>query len=450
MVVVQSGAAEPLRLRPVQLRAAQVAEVTGGTLVGPDVDVSGVSIDSRSVAPGGLFVAVRAERDGHDFVADAVAAGASACLCERDVDAPVSVVVPDTMEALTRLGSHARDRLGDRVVGITGSVGKTSTKDLAASVLRRGYSTWASQRSFNNELGVPLTLLGAPDDTEVTVVEMGMRGLGHITALCDVARPTMGVVTAVQLVHVETVGSLEQVAVAKRELVEALPSHGHAVLNADDPRVAAMAAHTDATVVMFGHGGHVAAEGIVLDDDLRARFHLVSDWGNTDVLVAARGLHQVGNALAAAAVGLVWGVPVEGVAEGLASADLSPWRMEVGTSASGATVINDAYNAGPASMEAALRSLAAVGAHRHIAVLGLMNELGSHSAAEHRRIAEVASSLGIRVIAVAQPEYGVDDLVPDAAAAVELLGPLGPGDAVLVKASRIAGLETLAAALLEG
>lgn len=442
--------AEPLRFVSVQLRAAQVARATGGTLVGGDVAVSGVSIDSRSVAPGGLFVAVRAERDGHDFVADAVAAGAAACLCERVVDAPVPmVVVPDSVAALAQLGSYARDQLGDRVVGITGSVGKTSTKDLAASVLRRSYPTWANQRSFNNELGVPLTLLGAPDDTTATVVEMGMRGLGHITDLCEIARPTMGVVTAVQLVHVETVGGLEQVALAKRELVEALPASGHAVLNADDPRVAAMAAHTDATVVMFGHGGHVAAEGIVLDDDLRARFHLVSDWGNTDVLVAARGLHQVGNALAAAAVGLVWGVPLDGVAEGLASADLSPWRMEVGTSASGATVINDAYNAGPASMEAALRSLAALSARRHIAMLGLMNELGSHSASEHRRIAEVASSLGIRVIAVAQPEYGVDDLVPDVAAAAELVGPLGPGDAVLVKGSRIAGLEVLAALLLE-
>lgn len=412
--------------------------------------MSGVSIDSRSVAPGGLFVAVRAERDGHDFVADAVAAGAAACLCERVVDASVPmVVVPDSVAALAQLGSHARNQLGDRVVGITGSVGKTSTKDLAASVLRRRYPTWANQRSFNNELGVPLTLLGAPDDTTATVVEMGMRGLGHIADLCEIARPTMGVVTAVQLVHVESVGGIEQVAMAKRELVEALSAGGHALLNADDPRVAAMANHTDAAVVMFGHGGHVAAEGIVLDDDLRARFRLVSDWGDVDVLVAARGLHQVSNALAAAAVGLVWGVPLDGVAEGLAAAELSPWRMEVGTAKSGATVINDAYNAGPASMEAALRTLALVPAERHVAVLGVMAELGSHSETEHRRIAEVAASLGIRVVAVDQPDYGVDELVDGVDGARAALGSLGPGDAVLVKASRIAGLEVLALQLLE-
>jgi len=424
-----------------------VAEAVGGDLCGDDVELDGVTVDSRATAPGNLFVALRAERDGHDFVPDALDAGAAACLVDRPVPAAVSVVVPDTATALRALGVAARGRLGSRVVGITGSVGKTSTKDLAAAVLARRYPTWASARSFNNELGVPLTLLGAPDGTGATVVEMGMRGHGHIAELCDIARPTMGVVTAVAMVHTELVGDLDGVARAKRELVESIDGSGHAVLNAGDPRVVAMAGHTSARVVWFGTGGHVAAEDVSVDDDLRPRFRLVSDWGSADVVVTARGIHQVQNALAAAAVGLVWGVSPEGVADGLATAALSPWRMELSRTTSGAVVINDAYNAGPASMEAALRSLAAVPAHRHIAVLGHMAELGPGGPEEHRRIGEVATALGIRVVAVAEPAYGVGDLVADADAAVEAVSPLDGGDAVLVKASRSAGLEVVAEAL---
>lgn len=430
-----------------RLQLSRVAEVTGGDLLGHDVEIDGVTVDSRATAPANLFVALRADRDGHDFVPDALDAGAAGLLVDRPVDAPSAVVVPDTAVALRALGAHARDQLGDRVVGITGSVGKTSTKDLAAAVLARAQPTWASARSYNNEIGVPLTLLGAPDGTAATVVEMGMRGFGHIAELCAVARPTMGVVTSVAMVHTELVGDLDGVARAKREVVESLPASGHAVLNAADPRVAAMAAHTDARVVLFGEGGHVSAERVELDDELRPRFHLVSDWGSTDVAVAARGLHQVGNALAAAAVGLVWDVPLEGVAEGLATAALSPWRMELTRTSAGAVVINDAYNAGPASMEAALRSLAALPAHRHVAVLGHMAELGPDGPDEHRRIGEVATALGIRVVAVAEPAYGVGDLVVDADAAIAALSPLSDGDAVLVKASRSAGLEVVAEAL---
>ena len=437
-----------LRLAPVELMTARIAEVTGGRLHGSDVAVSGATIDSRAVEPGELFVAVRAGRDGHDFVPAALSAGAAACLCERQVHAPVFVEVADTRQALSALGLHARSQLGDRVVGITGSVGKTSAKDLTASVLQRRWSTWANRQSFNNELGVPLTLLAAPDGTEATVVEMGMRGRGHISDLCALAEPTMGVVTRVAMVHTELLGGIDGVAIAKRELVESLPAHGHAVLNGDDPRVAAMAAHTDATVVTFGHGCHVAAEQVTLDDDLRPRFRLVSDWGSADVVVSARGLHQVSNALAAAAVGLVWDVEPEQVAAGLADARLSPWRMEVARSASGALIINDAYNASPTSTEAALRTLVAVPAARHIAVLGTMAELGEHGDAEHARIARLAADLGVHVVAVAEPAYEVDDLAGDMAAASEAVGALGPDDAVLVKASRSVGLETLAAELL--
>jgi UDP-N-acetylmuramoyl-tripeptide--D-alanyl-D-alanine ligase len=441
----------------VEFTVAEVARATGGSVHGGDAGtaaatvVTGVGTDTRTLTSGELFVAIVAGRDGHDFVAEARQRGAAACVCDRVVDDGCTVVVADTQVALADLGAVARDRLGWRVAGITGSVGKTSTKDLAASVLGTKLRTVASERSFNNELGVPLTLLGAPADTEATVVEMGMRGFGHISRLCQVARPTLGVVTSVAMVHTEAVGDLDGVARAKGELVEALPASGHAVLNAGDPRVAAMADRTDAEVVRYGTGGDVVAEEVRLGNDLRPSFRLVSPWGAIGVRVAARGLHQVDNALAAATVGLIWGVDPAGVAEGLATAALSPWRMEVAPAVSGATVINDAYNAGPASMEAALRSLAALGVNRRVAVMGTMAELGPGSNAEHERIARIAVDLGIEVVAVGEPAYGGQPgvvHVPTGDAAVAWLGDLGDGDAVLVKASRSVGLEVVAAALL--
>ena len=225
-----------------QLRASEIARATGGTLVGPDVAVDGASIDSRSVGAGQLFVPLVAERDGHEYIAAAVAAGAAATLTSREpVDGVPSILVDDTAEALAAVGVLARDRLTDRVVGITGSVGKTSTKDLTAAALGRRHRVAASEKSFNNELGVPLTLVNAPDGTEVAVIEMGARGAGHIATLCAVARPTVAVVTAVELVHAELFGTIEDIAVAKGELVESLPPTGVAVLNAANPLVAAMA-----------------------------------------------------------------------------------------------------------------------------------------------------------------------------------------------------------------
>ena len=435
---------------PVRLRLDEVAELTGGALWGdPATVVDGASIDSRTLEPGQLFVALHAGRDGHEFAGAAEAAGAAACLAEREVPVRAGVVVADTSAALTALGRHARGRLGERVAGITGSVGKTSTKDLALSVLAQRFPAWANKRSFNNDLGVPLTLLGAPDGTSATVVEMGMRGFGHIARLCEVATPTVGIVTAVAMVHTELVGGLDGVVVAKRELVESLPSTGYAVLNADDVRVASMADHTDAAVVWFGSGGSVWAEDVTLGDDLRPRFTLRSDWGTTSVVVSARGIHQVGNALAAAALGFLWGVGPDEVAAGLESAALSPWRMEVSRAASGSVVVNDAYNASPASVEAALRSVAELSGRRRVAVLGTMAELGDESDAEHRRIASVARELGFELLVVAEPAYGDVPSVEGPDDVVEALGTLGPDDVVLVKASRAVGLERVVEALLE-
>lgn len=454
MTVVPDTVAE------VRFRAAEIANAVGGTLVGDDIDVEGAAIDSRALQAGQLFVPVRGERDGHDFIAAAQAAGATATFTAREpIDRVPSIVVADPELALQSLGTFARARLGDLVVGITGSVGKTSTKDLVTSVLARRLRVSASEKSFNNELGVPLTLVNAADDAAVTVVEMGARGSGHITELCSIASPTVGVVTAVELVHSEFMGGLDDIARTKGELIESLPSSGVAVLNADDERVWAMRARTDARIIGFGFvNGDLRATALSLDEHLRPRFRLDGDWGSADVVLSVRGRHQVNNALAAAAVALACGLSLDDVVEGLATAELSPWRMELGTTSAGARVLNDAYNAGPASMEAAIRSLAQLPAVRRTAVLGVMAELGEESEAAHLRIAELAGELGVRIISFGDANYG-DGIVDnsdvivghaaDVAEAVAILGELDSRDAVLVKGSRVAGLERLAAALLD-
>jgi UDP-N-acetylmuramoyl-tripeptide--D-alanyl-D-alanine ligase len=432
-----------------ELTLDEVARATGGRVVGdPDLVVAGASIDSRTVRPGQLFVAVGGERDGHEFVAAARAEGAAAALVRAPTDDGPSVVVAEPTTALTALGGHARDRLDATVVGVTGSVGKTSLKDLAAAAARPSLRTSASVRSFNNELGVPLTLLGAPADTEVAIVEMGARGTDHITVLCAIARPTVGVVTAVSLAHTEAFGSIDEVARAKAELVSALPAGGTAVLNAGDPRVAAMAAATEADVLTYGvDRGDVRATSVEVDDELRPRLRLATPWGTAELRLSVRGRHNAENAAGAAAAALVAGADFDGVIEGLAAAELSPWRMELGVTPAGARILNDAYNANPTSMVAALEALVALDAERRTAVLGVMAELGPAAEDEHRRVAAMAAELGVRLIAVDAPAYGAE-AAADLDAAAALLGDLGPGDAVLVKASRVAGLERLAERLL--
>lgn len=429
--------------------ATEVAATTAGRLSGPDVTVEGAVIDSRQLHPDALFVPVVAERDGHDFIRDAQAAGAAAYLTIREPVGGTAVVVDDTVRALAQLGAAARERLPDRVVGVTGSVGKTTVKDLLAAVLRTTFVTAASERSLNNELGVPLTLVNAPDDTEAAVVEMGARGLGHIADLCAIARPTVGIVSTVALAHAEQFGDLEAIVRAKGELVEALPPDGAAVLNADVAPVAGMAGRTRARVVTFGEAGDVGAEEVALDEHLCPHFVLRSPWGSAAVHLPVRGFHQVANALAASAAALVLGVTPEAVAAGLAAAELSPWRMDLQVAPSGARVLNDAYNANPVSTVAALRALAHLDARRRIAVLGTMAELGDHADGAHREVAEEAEELGIELVAVDAPLYGPSaHHVDDHDGALRSLGTLGEGDVVLVKGSRVAGLERLAGRLL--
>jgi UDP-N-acetylmuramoyl-tripeptide--D-alanyl-D-alanine ligase len=300
----------------------------------------------------------------------------------------------------------------------------------------------ASERSFNNELGLPLTLINAPEDARWVVLEMGVRREGDIDRLTAVASPDVGVVTSVDMAHVEYLGDLDGVARAKGELVAALPASGLAVLNFDDPRVREMASLRACPVLGYGMGAdaQMRADDIALDQGLRARFRLSSPWGPAKVRLAMHGAHQVPNALAAAAVALWCGVPIETVAEELAASRGSQWRMDVHHLLGGPVLIVDCFNAIPASAEAAVRSLAALSGERKLALLGVMAELGEHSESEHRRIARLAESLGIEVVGYETRRYG-EAHVSGVDEAVALLRTLGPGDAALVKGSRVVRLE---------
>jgi len=319
--------------RDVRLLASQIAAAVGGTLSGPDASIDGASFDSRSLLPGALFVPLVAERDGHDFIDAALAAGAGAYLTSQPPAGGTAIVVEDTAAALMSLAAWARSLLDVPVVGVTGSVGKTSTKDLIAAALAATRRVTANVRSFNNEQGLPVTILAAPDDVEALVLEMGMRGFGEIARLCQVARPTIGVVTSVAAAHTERVGGIEGVARAKRELVEALPASGTAILNGDDARVTAMAAHTDATVVTFGAAGDVRVSALALDALARPSFHVDTPWGGADVALAVSGAHMASNAAAAIAVAGVVDGAIEPAVRALASARLSAMRMEVSRAA---------------------------------------------------------------------------------------------------------------------
>jgi UDP-N-acetylmuramoyl-tripeptide--D-alanyl-D-alanine ligase len=450
----------------------EVAEATGGRLAGadPDAVVAGVAVDSRAVRPGELFVALPGSRtDGSLFAAAAAEAGAAATLAkEGTVFAGPRVEVTDPLAALAALGTAVRDRSAATVVAVTGSNGKTTTKDLLAAALATTLRTVANQASFNNEVGLPLTLTRIDPETQAVVVEMGARGPGHIAALARLARPTVGVVLNVGESHLGMFGSREAIAKAKGELVESLPPDGTAVLNADDPQVAAMAGRTVARVVTFGQGpaADVRAGPVTLDGDGRASFTLVTPAGTAQVTLPAPGEPVVSCARAAAAAASVLGVGPPEVAAGLATATLSPMRMQVRRRPDGLTVVNDAYNANPSSMAAALKTLATLGrlGGRTVAVLGEMAELGPDAAAEHDRIGRLATRLGIdRLVGVGEPgrvmvnAARMEGMWPEEAeavagpdAALALLTPvLGPDDVVLVKASRVVALDRVADALLQ-
>ena len=527
----------------------EIAAAVGGRLSVPDgsrpeveIDVSGpVVVDSRQATRGSLFVAIKGEHaDGHEFAAAAHQAGAALVLADRDIPGVPCVVVPDTVGALGRLARAHLDRLLGRaeevapsdaeersvravtsssqrpslrspspiVIGITGSSGKTTTKDVLAQVLASHGATVAPPGSYNNEIGGPLTVLRADESTRYLVLEMGARGRGHIRYLCGIAPPRVGVVLNVGLAHAGEFGSKQGTAEAKSELVAAVPADGLAVLNADDDLVAAMRDSTEATVLTFGLRGDIRARDVRLDGRGRAAFILVSPEAEARVELRLAGPHHVGNALAAAAVATGLGIQTASVAAALSAVTAtSRWRMEVHDRSDGVTVINDAYNANPDSVRAALEALIAISLavdtsggegtarvrRRSWAVLGEMLELGSWSVHEHETVGRLAARLGVdRVVAVgagAEPIHraamaarrrpigrnaaapaGVEPVetapsavpsahaafrpvaslyVPDANAATALLSAeLRPGDVVLVKASRGIGLERIVEALL--
>ncbi|GHH34800.1 UDP-N-acetylmuramoyl-tripeptide--D-alanyl-D-alanine ligase [Streptomyces candidus] len=462
----------------IALSLAEIADLVSGqphdipdtslTVTGP------VVIDSRQVRPGSLFAAYAGERaDGHDFAQRAVDAGAVAVLATRPVGVP-AIVVPDVTEALGALARSVVARLGADVVALTGSAGKTSTKDLIAQLLERKAPTVYTEGSLNNEIGLPLTALRTVGDTRHLVLEMGARGIGHIRHLTELVPPRIGLVLNVGTAHVGEFGSRENIAVAKGEMVESLPEDGVAVLNADDGLVREMASRTKARVLYFGEAesADVRAENVRLTELGQPAFTLCTPSGCSDVTMRLYGEHHVSNALAAAAVAHELGMSADEIAVALSEAGtLSRWRMEVTERPDGVTVVNDAYNANPESMRAALRALAAMGeasrarGGRTWAVLGHMAELGDASLVEHDAVGRLAVRLNVsKLVAVGGREaswlqlgaynegsWGEESVhVSDTQAAIDLLREeLRPGDVVLVKASRSVGLEAVAQALLE-
>lgn len=489
----------------IDLTLAEIADIVGGELSDVTAEAAAathvtgtVEFDSRAVTAGGLFLALPGARsDGHDFAAGAVAAGAVAVLAARPVGVPAIVVKPvagqvdsssgaleyDTdgsgaavLAALGRLARAVADRLaagGLRIIGVTGSSGKTSTKDLLAAVLAPLGEVIAPPGSFNNELGHPWTVLRATPETDFLVLEMSARHPGNIAALAAIAPPSIGVVLNVGTAHLGEFGSRDVIAATKSELPQAVPATGVVILNADDPAVAAMAERTEARVVRVSRspGADVWAGDVTLDELARPRFTLHAGEQHVDVALAVHGDHQVANALSAAAVALECGASLQQVADALAGAGpVSKHRMQVSARADGVVVVNDAYNANPDSMRAGLKALAWMaksaraesGAQvRSWAVLGEMAELGDDAIAEHDSIGRLAVRLDVsRLVvvgtgramgamqhgAVMEGSWGSEvSPVPDAAAALDLLrAELEPGDVVLVKASNSAGLGTLA------
>ncbi len=461
----------------IPLRLSEIAAVVGGT-VADDVPGAGevevtapAFLDSRQVVPGGLFAAFEGERaDGHRFAAGAVEAGAAAVLCSRPVGVP-AVLVDDVRDALQRLARELLRRLPElTVVALTGSQGKTTTKDVLATVLPAGGPTVATAGSFNNELGLPLTVLRADAGTRFLVLEMGARGIGHIAELCRIAPPQVSLVLNVGKAHLGEFGTQQDIATAKGELVEALPpadGGGLAVLNGDDPLVAAMARRTSARVLTFGRGegSQVRLSDVRVGPDGCPSFSLAYAGREAPVRLRLLGAHMAANAAAAAAVALGLGLDLDTVAARLGEVSaLSRWRMELHERPDGSAVLNDAYNANPDSMAAALQALVALAqgrGARPVAVLGEMLELGESSEEEHRAVGRLAGELGVaQVVGVGPAAAAIVDgaretseedpvQVEDNTAAVAWLrAHTGPGDVVLVKASRGARLDEVADALL--
>lgn len=438
-------------------------------------EVTGITWDSRKVKEGDIFLAMPGERvDGNDFISKAIGAGAGMVICTRQPGESIKalagefvcplVVVEDGIAAISALASAWRDQLRCVVIGVTGSTGKTSTKDMLLSVMGQRYNTVATAGNNNNELGVPYTVLRAQKDTEVLIVEMGMRGLGQISASCAIAKPNMGIVTNVGVCHLELLGSRENIARAKGELFQALPANGLCVINGDDDMSAFLRQECAAgrPVKLFGRGEGLSPRATDVQVNAQGCAGFNVHMGEEEPVAVSLGMpgeHNVMNALAVIVAARHLGVPIASVVEGLAQATGSAMRMDITTTPAGVTVVNDAYNANPDSMKAALQTLRGMQcAGKRIAVLGDMGELGPDEAALHAQVGMVAAASRLDVLVCVGPlsrntaqaaeqagmPTGCISCVDDAAAAVKLLGTmLQEGDLVLVKASRFMGLEKI-------
>lgn len=436
------------------ITASEVASVAHGTVVGLDCEASGMAFDSRTLRHGQAFVALVGEADGHDYLRDAVTAGAPFAIVQRgkSIDAMTCVEVDDCDAAVTAIGRHCRDRLAatldGRVIGITGSVGKTSTKDLVLAVLRSRYTNaHGPEKSLNNDIGVPVTIVNAPDACDALVLEMGMRGLGEIARLCDVGQPQIGVITEVGDAHSERVGGIEGVIRAKAELLLALPPSGVAIVNSDSVNAMKTVHSIAAPVMTFGSSETAFVRWEIVSSDERGcctvRF---SSGGQSAVgVVPLPGIHMASNAASAVAVGITCGIGIAQCVEALSHVQSASQRMQWVVGRNGIRILDDSYNANPLSVAAALRTVAEMPGSQRYAVLGIMAEV-LHSDVAHRQIGELCRQLGIELLALETNLYGTDALsVTDVAST---LGGLDSNAIVLVKGSRVAATERVVQALM--
>jgi UDP-N-acetylmuramoyl-tripeptide--D-alanyl-D-alanine ligase len=457
----------------VPLTLAEVVKATGGRLITQNntkLTFTEISLDSRQVAKNSLFIALKGERyDGHDFIKQAIAAGATGVIVKDRRELPAGnsnrgvavITVPDTKEALLRIGHLLKTKLNCVTVGITGSNGKTTVKELTANILKQKYKTYSSPLNFNNEIGLPLTLAKAQVDVEVLILELAMRGFKQIKQLAQVAEPKIGVITNIGLSHIELLGSLENIAKAKLELIESLPADGIAVLNADDDWFSYLKKHTQVKLLTYGlsKAADIRAEQVKLDSQSRPQFNLcLPDGQKGAVHLKLMGYHGVSNALAAATLAFAFNLPLKTIITGLEQEIPVKMRLELETLKNGVKVINDAYNASPASVAAALQVLANFKTDgKRYAVLGQMAELGAFTEEAHKAVGQEilkqnidvlvtvgqTAALTAQTVEAAKAKTTVFSCKDVAESSTVLLSLIKPGDVILVKGSRVAGLERL-------
>jgi UDP-N-acetylmuramoyl-tripeptide--D-alanyl-D-alanine ligase len=437
-----------------RMTASEVAFAAHGTLIGPDVEAHGISFDSRSLVAGQAFVAVGAERDGHEFCQDAIARGAVFLLVHHgnQIDGITCVEVENTLDALALIGAYLRQKLSaqlqHRVVGITGSVGKTSTKDLVLAVLSGGFAhVHGPEKSLNNDIGVPITIANAPDGCDALVLEMGMRGFGEIGRLCAVGQPFIGVITEVGDAHSSRVGGIDGVVRAKAELVQSLPADGIAIVNADSVNAMRTVIGIDARVVTFGSHDGADVLWSIRSVDESGRHIAVFRYGAQEAsgLVPLPGLHMVSNAAAAIAVGIHCGMPLQDAVHAMTTVVVSPQRMQWVANKAGLRILDDSYNANSLSVNAALRTLAQVEATSRFAVLGQMAEVDDEVSA-HLLVAATCRDLGIEILPLETDLYGLVAMSVDEI--VKQLSIEGTDSVVLVKGSRVSATERVVRALI--